>query len=203
MHESHNPFSFTRVALAKRIPICCLKFALVAGTLLGLFAAPYAGAAEHFVTITSLYAFDPDSLAIEVGDTVTWYNQDEDDHEVVSDTGAWAPFVVLSGESASLVFNRPGAFPYRDPFWAPLGMTGNITVTLVRPPTISAPLRPNPSEFEFTISGTAGQTYIIETSDDLIRWVAIDTNVAPDNIFNYTNTSATNLTQFYRVNRAP
>ena len=39
----------------------------------------------------------------------------------------------------------------------------------------------------------------IETSGNLTNWTAIATNVAPSNIFNYTNSNATNLTRFYRV----
>ena len=126
-------------------------------------------------------------------------NQDVDDHDVTSDTGAWSPFVVLPGESGSLVFSSAGTFPYRDSLYAPLGMTGSITVNAVVPPTLSAPVRPNSSQFRFTISGTAGRTYTIETSGNLTNWTAIATNVAPSNIFNYTNSNATNLTRFYRV----
>ena len=60
-------------------------------------------------------------------------------------------------------------------------------------------MRPDKGQFQFTISGTAGKTYIIEISSDLTNWTTIETNVAPSNVFKYTNSSATNLTQFYRV----
>jgi len=170
---------------------------------LALLAALPVLATEHFVHMTSLFTFNPASLVIDVGDTVTWVNQDTEDHDVVSDTGDWTTFVVPPDESSSLIFSGPGIFPYRDSLYGPAGMTGSITVNDVVPPTLSAPLRPNSGQFQFTISGTAGLTYIIETSSNLTNWVAVDTNVAPSNVFNYTNTSATNLTQFYRVKRGP
>ena len=78
-------------------------------------------------------------------------------------------------------------------------MIGSITVNSVATPTLSSPVRPSSSQFQFSISGSAGQTYIIERSGNLTNWVAIATNVAPSNVFNYTNFNATNLTQFYRV----
>ena len=67
------------------------------------------------------------------------------------------------------------------------------------PLILSAPMRPDDSRFQFTISGTAGRTYIIEASGDLANWSAIATNIAPSDVFNYTNSNATNLRQFYRV----
>jgi plastocyanin len=170
---------------------------------LTMLAAQPVLATEHFVNMTSLFTFNPAALEIDVADTVTWVNQDAEDHDVASDTGDWTTFVVPPDESASLIFNSAGVFPYRDSLYGPAGMTGSITVKDVVTPTLSAPVRPNNGQFQFTISGTAGQTYIIETSSNLTHWVAVDTNVAPSNVFNYTNTSATNLTQFYRVKREP
>jgi plastocyanin len=176
-----------------------IRIALVVGTALEILATQFVYATEHFVNMTSVLTFNPASLEIDVGDTVTWVNQDAEDHDVASDTGAWTTFVVQPDESASLVFNSPGPFPYRDSLYGPAGMTGTITVNNVTPPTLSAPMRLNNGQFQFTISGTTGKTYIIEISSDLTSWTAIDTNVAPSNVFNYTNTSATNLTQFYRL----
>jgi len=179
-----------------------LKIALVAGTVLGLFAARIVFATKYFVNMTLSYTFDPPSLTIEVGDTVTWFNQDIEDHTSTSDSGStdpWDSGDVHSGDSWPRQFNSPGTFNYHCIYHFNQGMTGTITVNSVVPPTLSSPMRPNNSQFQFTISGTVGQTYIIETSGNLANWVAIATNVAPSNVFNYTNTSATNLTHFYRV----
>ena len=57
-------------------------------------------------------------------------------------------------------------------------MIGSITVNSVATPTLSSPVRPSSSQFQFSISGSAGQTYIIERSGNLTNWVAIATNVA-------------------------
>jgi len=73
------------------------------------------------------------------------------------------------------------------------------TLGRVVPVILSAPLRPDANRFQFTISGTAGRTYVIEASGNLTSWSAMATNVAPSDTFTYTNSNATNLLQFYRV----
>ena len=167
-----------------------------------LLSAPVVLATEHFVNMTLSYTFDPPSLAINVGDTVTWFNQDIEDHTSTSDSGStdpWDSADVHPSDSWPRQFNTSGTFNYHCIYHVFQGMTGTITVNNVPPPIISAPVRPNNSQFRFTISGTAGQTYLIERSGNLTNWVSIATNVAPSNVFNYTNFNATNLTQFYRV----
>ena len=185
-----------------------IKMALLGGTVLVMFAARFVFATEYFVDMTDLDAFDPDALTIGVGDTVTWVNNtDFEDHTSTSNTGVWDSGDVGPGEIYSRTFNSPGTFPYHCIYHAnpagTSGMIGTITVTNVVLPTLSAPVRENNSQFQFTISGTSGKTYIIEVSSNLTSWTAIDTNVAPSNVFNYTNTSATNLAQFYRVRQEP
>jgi len=108
-------------------------------------------------------------------------------------------FIINDGSNGMIIAwqdNRND--PSRDDIYAqrlnPDGTPGRVV-----PLILSAPMRPNDSRFQFTISGTAGRTYIIEASGNLTNWAAIATNVAPSNIFNYTNSNATNLTKFYRV----
>ena len=48
------------------------------------------------------FSFQPQSLTINVGDTVLWTNTTTTGHNVVSDTSAW---------TASPLFTRPGTFP--------------------------------------------------------------------------------------------
>lgn len=180
-----------------------IKMALVGVTTLALIANQSVLATEHFVNMTGLDTFDPNNLTINVGDIVTWVNQDSVDiHTSYSSPASgeiWQSPDLAFGETFSRTFNNVGTFPYRDRDWYPAGMTGSITVNNVVPPTLSVPVRPNNSQFRFTISGTVGRTYIIETSCNLTNWTAIATNVAPSNVFNHTNANATNLTRFYRV----
>jgi len=51
-----------------------------------------------------------------------------------------------------------------------------------------------------SVQGIAGQTYALEGSTNLANWSAINTNVAPANTFNVTDTTSTNiLRRFYRT----
>ena len=55
--------------------------------------------------------FDPPSVIIDPGQTLTWTNQDDDDHSATSsifDTGILAP-----GQSGDVTFTQPGTFPYQ------------------------------------------------------------------------------------------
>ena len=57
--------------------------------------------------------------------------------------------------------------------------------------------------FSFTITGIAGQDYLVDASTNLLggtNWVTLATTNAPTLTFSFTNNSATNLTfRFYRV----
>jgi plastocyanin len=66
------------------------------------------------VAITAT-GFVPQNIAIDDGDTVVWRNTDTAEHQVVSNTGAFASSPVLrTGESYSLEFNTPSAYSYHD-----------------------------------------------------------------------------------------
>ena len=109
------------------------------------------------------------------------------------------PFIINDGINGMIVsWQDSRSDPNRDDIYAqrinPDGTLGRVV-----PLILSAPRRPNDSRFQFTISGTAGRMYIVEASGNLTNWAAIATNVAPSDVFNYTNSNATNLRQFYRV----
>lgn len=164
-----------------------IKLAVVISTMFGLFAAQLVFATDYFVNMTDLDTFDPANLTINVGDKVTWVNNtDFEDHTVTSNTGVWDSGNVAPGEMFARTFNSPGTFPYRCQYHAnpagTSGMIGSITVSTVVQPMLSAPARPNNTQFQFTIAGTSGQIYVIETSSNLTTWVAIATNIAPSNV---------------------
>lgn len=55
-------------------------------------------------------------------------------------------------------------------------------------------------QFQFTITGIAGQTYSIEASTNLTTWTPLITNVAPADTFNFTDSVSTNfIHRFYRA----
>jgi hypothetical protein len=109
------------------------------------------------------------------------------------------PLIINDGSNGTIVSWEDNRYDVtrNDIFAQRLNPDG--TLGRVNPVVLSAPLRPDSSRFQFTISGTAGQSYVIQASGDLTNWLAIATNIAPSDTFNYTNSAATNLLQYYRV----
>jgi amicyanin len=63
------------------------------------------------VNITN-FAFAPASLAVKLGDTVTWTNKDEEPHTVVADDGSFHSPGMDSNATYSFTFTNPGSFDY-------------------------------------------------------------------------------------------
>jgi plastocyanin len=63
------------------------------------------------VTIAD-FAFSPASLTINVGDTVTWTNQDSATHTATATGGAFDTGDIVQGASASFTFDTAGTFDY-------------------------------------------------------------------------------------------
>jgi plastocyanin len=72
------------------------------------------------------FAFSPPALMIQVGESVTWTNNDSVPHTTTSDTGVWDSGPLQPGASFSQTFASAGSFTYHcmiHPF-----MTGSIVV---------------------------------------------------------------------------
>jgi hypothetical protein len=85
---------------------------------------PVAAAADASVSIRD-FAFQPASVTVRVGDTVTWTNRDDVIHTVQWSSGSESPDLE-NGESYSRTFTSTGVFPYicgPHPF-----MTGSVRV---------------------------------------------------------------------------
>jgi amicyanin len=63
------------------------------------------------VNITN-FAFAPASLAVKLGDTVTWTNKDEEPHTVVADDGSFHSPGMDTNATYSFTFTNPGSFDY-------------------------------------------------------------------------------------------
>jgi plastocyanin len=90
-------------------------------------AAPSAPAQEGAVVSIANFAFQPDSLQIAAGSSVTWTNADSTAHTVTSDTGAFDAGPLAPGASFTQTFDIPGTYTYHcqiHPF-----MTGTIVVS--------------------------------------------------------------------------
>ena len=97
-----------------------MRLALAAATTAFAFLAPLLAAPaplraeDHEITIGDR-AVDPDEIEIEAGDTVTWYNDDDRDHTIVSDKDSDEEFdsgKIAPGESYSHTFKKAGTFKY-------------------------------------------------------------------------------------------
>lgn len=88
--------------------------ALLTVVILLLLSAPAAVAAQGHQVPIDRYAYRPGELTVRVGETVTWTNQDQAPHDVVTTAG---PAVLRSpllaqGQSWSFTFTLPGAYDY-------------------------------------------------------------------------------------------
>lgn len=69
-----------------------------------------AGSVEVQIVDDEADAFQPGTVTIDVGQSVTWVNLDDDDHTASSagfDTG-----IIRPGELATVTFSEPGSFVY-------------------------------------------------------------------------------------------
>ena len=170
------------------------------------FLALAAKAATHYVTVNGSN-FSPDTLTIDVGDTVVWENTDDTfSHTTTSDLSFfnpnyWDGLLVSQGDTYGVTFNNTGVFTYHD---KQDSGTGSITVTLPAPPGIllEAP-RLQGSQFLFDATGlTVGKTNVLMATTNLTSWVAIHTNVAVATSLTFTNPTA--LTHhFFRLLELP
>ena len=151
-------------------------------------------AADHVVHMTADWTFLPKSLVIPAGDTVTWVNEDEFFfHDATSTTALFTTGFLDFEESATLSFDTPGSYPYRDSLIS--SMTGTITVNAAAPPPARAvlidPAQLANGSFRFTVTNlTVGTTNIIEASTNLLTWTARATNVAASASLNFTNAAS-------------
>lgn len=104
------------------------------------------GAATIQVDMVGL-DFVPDTIVIDLGDTVTWVNQSAIIHTSTSGSngipdGYWDSGNMLAGDSFSFVFDSVGVFPYYcTPHWT-LGMVGAVIVGQTSIGEFDSPVNP-------------------------------------------------------------
>lgn len=111
----------------RKLTVSRRRFGQGLGACLAL-ALPGQGRAEQRVweVIVSDFVFAPETLEITAGDTVLWINEDFAPHTATSSDGSWDTGHLEKGQSASLVFDKPGSFEYFCAFHP--HMTGSISV---------------------------------------------------------------------------
>ncbi len=109
-----------------------LSFALSSLLLASVFAAwPFARAAsaqgDPVAISIANFAFNPDTVTIEVGTEVTWTNVHTAPHTVTSDVGDFDSGTLEPGDSVTFTFNEPGTYTYHCDIHP--NMTGTVEVT--------------------------------------------------------------------------
>ncbi|HEY3107828.1 MAG TPA: galactose oxidase-like domain-containing protein, partial [Chloroflexota bacterium] len=106
-------------------------------------------AAAPAVTIAD-FAFQPNALTVQVGQTVSWTNSGLRNHTATSDTGLWDSGTLAQGGSFSFAFGTPGTYAYHCSIHP--SMTGTIVVA--GPPTAT----PTPSPTATPLGGRLDTT---------------------------------------------
>ena len=117
-----------RTAQILLLACCCLTMLVAARS--GHKPAPTAADDAAKVTVSNV-KFEPRTLTVKAGTTVTWENK-EGSHTVTSDTGAFESETLSAGQSFSHKFDKAGRYPYYCTFHGSKGghdMAGVIVVT--------------------------------------------------------------------------
>jgi plastocyanin len=83
------------------------------------------GGTEAQVIMTNR-SYDPQTVTVAVGGTVTWVNQDAPQHDVVADNGEFSSQLFDKGQSFSFTFTTAGTYPYHCTIHP--GMNGTVVV---------------------------------------------------------------------------
>lgn len=128
-------------------------------------AAHQAGTAEVKVVD---FAFEPQTLTVPAGTTVTWTNTSSRVHTVTADDGSFDSARLDAGETFSQVFDTPGTYTYHCGYHP--DMTGTIVVTAaedVTPPptpTTTAAVTPESGNTAQSSAGEARNLVPVEQS---------------------------------------
>lgn len=124
---------------------------LISGLL--LVAAGTVVAKGNAVTIVD-YAFQPKTITIAVGDSVTWNNTGDDPHTATADAGSFDAGRISPGASASHTFAQAGTFAYHCEIH-PI-MKGTIVVQAAAAPTAAGGATNPPTDSLDPLGSTGG-----------------------------------------------
>jgi LPXTG-motif cell wall-anchored protein len=90
-------------------------------------AAPPASSKQttHEVVMRDI-SFVPKTITIDVGDTVTWRNEDSEPHNAIAEDDTFKTATIEQGETASATIEQAGTYPYFCSIHA--GMKGTVKV---------------------------------------------------------------------------
>jgi plastocyanin len=90
------------------------RLLLIAVTLVTIatFAGSAPAAGKRVTVVIENLKCHPESITIDVGDTVVWTNNDDREHTVTADDGSFSSGRLRNGKSFSKTFDKPGKFSY-------------------------------------------------------------------------------------------
>jgi LPXTG-motif cell wall-anchored protein len=146
--------------------------------LVALFALlPVAGAAPRAAETKTVnmanFKFDPPTITVNVGDTITWKNNDQALHTATADDGTFDTGDVAAGKEASVTLNKAGTFAYYCKYHGGpggKGMSGTITVqeAAAQPQPTAAPAA-QPTTAPAAPAAPAGATGELVVSDQAVK----------------------------------
>jgi plastocyanin len=85
----------------------------VAALALSWGAGRVAAAQENIIQVSAKnFMFNPATITVKAGATVTWLNLDEEPHTVFSNAGLFRSSALDTKESFSFTFDKPGTYHY-------------------------------------------------------------------------------------------
>ncbi|MHB8572182.1 MAG: cupredoxin domain-containing protein [Candidatus Dormibacteria bacterium] len=126
-----------KISLLRLLPVgLCLGAAAAAAPLPAL-------ASQSTVTIAQ-YAYTPNPITIQAGDSIVWRNSDSVAHTATQDSSGFDTGTIAAGQSsAPIQFNTAGTFLYHCTFHAQ--MHGSISVQGSAPPPTPTPTHAAPT----------------------------------------------------------
>lgn len=88
-----------------------LMIAVMLGTVAS-FAGPAPAAGKRVTVVIENLKCQPETITVDVGDTIIWTNKDEREHTVTADDGSFSSGRLRKGTSFSHTFDKPGRYSY-------------------------------------------------------------------------------------------
>ena len=158
------------------------SFALALVLMLSVILAmiPLVSAENHDVSITDDMKFDPEDLAINVGDTVTWTNNDGMGHTATSTDGpaSFDSGNIAAGATWSFTFTEAGTYNYKCNYHS--SMTAAITVVESDDgdEEEDEPPRDDSDWFTWTMNGTHHS--ILAVTNESLNWTHLIVSIYND-----------------------
>ena len=109
-----------------------------------LIGAPLTGLAASQTVSIQNFQFVPQSVTVNLGESVTWTNLDQAVHSAKSTTGAFDSGFITTGQSKTVIFSSAGSFPYICGIHG-ASMSGTVTVLAATPSPTPPSATPQPT----------------------------------------------------------